>query len=100
MNKRAIGVWFSVVLLIFIISIWLGYESGTSIARHRATGPLSAVEDAHFNHVLSALSDMNMMRFGGFHDSEKLKSNLLSEIGRLETLRSRPDIQDVKPVAD
>jgi hypothetical protein len=43
---------------------------------------------------------MQIRRFGGFHGSEKLKSNLLWEIGPLETLRSQPDIQDIKPVGD
>ena len=114
MVRRPIGVWFSLALLILILSSWLGYEAGVGIAhvRNRAKlrtmGSLSASERTHIQAVLSALDAMQELRFLTLFGTkfltsfgtEKVRSLLLFQIGKLEALRARPEIQDVRPAAD
>jgi hypothetical protein len=43
---------------------------------------------------------MQELRFLASFGTEKVRSNLLFQIGKLETLRAQPEIQDVRPAAD
>jgi hypothetical protein len=106
MLRRPIGVWFSLALLILILGGWLGYEAGIGIARVRnraklrTMGSLSAGERAHLESVLPRLSSMSMLRFAAIFGAEKVRSTLLFQIGKLESLRSQSDLQEVRAVAD
>src|SRR5260370_16449129 len=96
MNKRPIGVWFSVALLIFLLSICLGYEAGVGIARVRnqpqlwKMGSLNDVEKQQFDATLSALITLRGLRFASGHDKEKLKITLQFEIHRIKNLKAHP----------
>ena len=63
-------------------------------------GSYSAPERRHIQAALSALGTMQELRFLTSFGTEKVRSNLLFQIGKLENLRSQPEIQDVRPVAD
>jgi len=106
MVRRPIGVWFSAALLLLILSASVGYEAGVRIAhvRNRAKmetmGSLTAPERAHIQAVLSALEAMQQLRFLTSFGTEKVRSNLLFQIEKLETLRAQSEVQDLRPVAD
>src|SRR5260370_33221839 len=103
MNIRPIGVWFSVALLIFLLSFCLAYGAGVGVARVRnqplwKMGSLNDVEKQQFDATLSALITLRRLRFASGHDKEKLKSNLQFEINRLKDLKAQPGMQPVRPL--
>lgn len=106
MNKGPIGIWLSVALLIFLLSLWLGYEAGAGIA-HIENPPqlwkmdsLNNVEKQQLEATLSALMTLHNIRFKPRQDKEKQKSALEFEIDRLKDLKAQPAMQSIKPLID
>jgi hypothetical protein len=109
MKKGPIGVWFSVALVIFVSSAWIGSKAGSRYAQHwenrqrQKQGTLHGPEWARVDSVLSQLDAVQLLHFlaGISQNDKKLgQKYLLSEIGGLEELRRRPDTQEIRPVVD
>ncbi len=71
MTRGPIGVWFSVALTIFVLSVWVGSKLGSKLGAEFAVyqyrrqqqeqGTLSAAERAHFDLVLSELESIQTL---------------------------------------
>jgi hypothetical protein len=109
MKKGLIGVWFSVALAIFLFSLWMGLPLGSVVARYwyrhkqhtkiKSGGP----ERAHLESMLSGLNDLQSLHFiaiNNLNDKKLEEKYLLNEIGALDDIRRRPDLQEIKPAFD
>jgi hypothetical protein len=109
MKRGPIGVWFSVALALLILGVWLGYATGPKVAKYwflhqrEKQGSFGASDRAHAESALSALNFIQTAHvFTGVSQSDKNlgKKYLLREIEGLESLRRRPDAQEIRPVTD
>lgn len=109
MKRGPIGVWFSVALTIFVLSVWMGSKLGTEFAvyqyrrQQQEQGTLSAAERARVNLVLSELESIQTLRTYALatRDDKKLnKTCLLDEISELENLEHKADAQQMRPAVN
>jgi hypothetical protein len=98
-----------VALAIFLFSLWLGSHLGSSAAlywyRHkqREKMTLHEPEHVHFESVLSELGAVqNLQIFSAItaHDKELGKKYLLDDIGFLEGIKRKSDLQEIEPAID
>ena len=113
MTRGPIGVWFSVALTIFVLSVWVGSKLGSKLGAEFAVyqyrrqqqeqGTLSAAERAHFNLVLSELESIQTLYtyvLATRHDKKLNKTCLLNEISGLEDLEHKADAQQIRAVVN
>jgi hypothetical protein len=109
MKDRRIGVWFSVALLILVLSAWLGSKLGAQIAsyqdrsaKHRSLGSLSSSEHAHLESVLDELEAVGFFRltFLTSINDDKLKKTLPERVAQFEDFGKGLSTTEAKPVFD
>jgi len=109
MKTGPIGVWFSVALTIFVLSIWAGSKLAARFAvyqyyrQQKEQGALSDPERAHHNLVVSELESIQTLHTYvlATRDDKKLnKTYLLDEISGLEALEGKADTQQIRPAVD
>ncbi len=109
MKKGPIGVWFSVALAIFLLSLWVGSYLGSTVApywyRHKQQVQitLGGSERAHLESVLAELDTVQTLQvFSAFNatDQELGKRVLLNNIGGLKDLERKSDLEEIKPAID
>lgn len=109
MKRGPIGVWFSVALTIFVLSVWVGSKLGARFAvyqyyrQQQEQGTLSAAERAHHNLVVSELESIQTLYTYvlATRDDKKLnKTCLLNEIRGLEDLEHKADAQQIRAVVN
>jgi|SRR5882762_5270144 len=109
MKKGRVAVWFGVALGIFLLSVWAGALLGPTIARYwyrhkqqaqiKSGGP----ERAHLESTLSRLNDVPSLYLVAvtYANDKKLgEKYLLYEIGVLEGIERKGDLQEIKPAID
>jgi len=109
MKKGRIAVWFSVALAIFLLSLSMGSYLGSRVARYwyrhkqqtqiRSDGP----ERAHMESTLSRLNEVQYLQmFAATISSDKKlgEKYLLKNIGALEDIERKSDLQEIKPAID
>jgi hypothetical protein len=109
MKKGPIGVWFSVALAIFLLSLWIGSHLGSTVApywyRHKQRVQISLYgpERAHLESVLSELTTVQMLQLfsaGNANDEELGKKYLLNDIEVLKNLERKSGLEEIKPAID
>jgi len=109
MKRGPIGVWFSIAIVIFLLSLWLGSMFGSAIARYRYghyplnPSTFSASERARLQSELTdlataqALCALTLITSG---EKKPTVKYLLDEIAGLEDLKRRTTAQEIKPQID
>lgn len=109
MSRRPIGVWFSVALVILLVSLWLGSMLGSKIAGYwyghyrLAQGTLSRSE---LSRVESELTDLDaaqtlrVLTLLTYSKKEFGDKYLLQEIAGLEEIKRRSSVSEVKSAID
>src|SRR5882672_11200217 len=109
MKNRHFGVWFSLALAIFLLSVWPGSKLGEKLAAYRyhsaqrrGLGNLSASEHAHLESVLDELDVIGFLRLSilASANNDKLKKVLPEEVGKIEDFRRKVKASETKHVAD
>jgi len=109
MKKGPIGVWFSVALAIFLLSLWTGSHLGSAAARYwyrhkrQAQIKTDGPERAHLESVLSDLNTVPPLELFAplyANDKELGKKYLLNDVGVLESIEQKSNRQEIKPVID
>jgi hypothetical protein len=109
MKKGPIGVWFSVALAIFLLSLWVGSHLGSAIApywyRHQQQAQITSdgPDRAHLEGVLAELNTVQTLQvFSAVNanDPELGKKVLLNDIGVLKDLERKSDPEEIKPAID
>jgi hypothetical protein len=109
MKKGRIGVWFSVALAIFLLSLWLGSYLGSTVARYwyrheqqaqiKSGGP----ERTHLESTLSRLMDVqySQMLAATISSDKKLGDKyLLNNIRALQVIERKSDLLEIRPAID
>jgi hypothetical protein len=109
MKTGPIGVWFSVALAIFLLSLWVGSRLGSTVARYwyrhrqqtqiKSNGP----ERVHLESILSALNEVQELQlFAATNANDKKlgEKYLLNNIGALQNIERKSDLQEIKPAID
>jgi hypothetical protein len=109
MKKGPIGVWFSVALAIFLLSLWAGFYLGSIVApywyRHAQQVQITVggPERAHLESVLSELDTVQTLQIFSAvnaNDQELGKKVLLNDIGVLKNLERKSGLEEIKPAID
>jgi len=109
MKRSPIGVWFSVALVIFGLSIWAGVVAGKQFAfywwrhKNRALEKSYSPERAHLDLELRQLGSIGNSHFYQIiaqYNPKIWKDYLLNKIDSLQKVVSQPGYEDVKPVLE
>jgi hypothetical protein len=109
MKKGPIGVWFSLALALFALSVWLGSMLGSRVARlwyrhHQLEyGRLSRAERTRVESELGALSAIQILRVYDLlaQEDKKLRDKYLdNEIRGLEEIKLSSNVEGVRPLID
>jgi hypothetical protein len=103
---KPIGVWFSALLVILVLSVWTGLEVGAIAARHwyrqhpLETGALSKTEQVRMQTLVFELQAAEFLRLYAniSWDDKKVEEKYLGEISNLERLRRRSNIEEIRPI--
>src|SRR6267143_888217 len=109
MKKGRIAVRFIVAMAIFLLSLWAGALLGPTIARYwyrhkqqaqiKSGGP----ERAHLESTLSRLNNVMSLYLVAILptvNKQLAEESLLDEIGVLEGIEQKADLQEIKPAID
>jgi len=108
LNKKLIGVWFSLALVIMGAGIWLGYEVGFKFAgywiehQRKKQEILSGLEWPRFDLTLSDLEAIGLLQFALSINDDKNQdqSNLISVVKGYEHLKSQSNERASQRVVD
>jgi hypothetical protein len=109
MKRGRIGVWFSVALLIFGLSVWAGVVAGPKLAiywHHRKEQALEksySPERARFELELSQMSDIEVSQVyqsAAQSDKKIRKSFLSNKIETLKNLVAQPRSDDLRSILE
>ncbi len=103
--KRPIGVWFSIALLLLLLSGWFGYIAGTAAARTRSRAQeqhtvsrLDPATRTRLNSTLSTLSAIEMFRLSTALPSHSSAEDLRRAAIKINSLDRRADVTELQPV--
>jgi hypothetical protein len=107
--KRLIGVWFSALLVILVLSVWTGLEVGVIAARYwyrqhpLETGALSKTEQVRMQKLFFELQAAEFLRLYANvslddKDDKKVEAKYLGEISNLERLHRRSKFEEIRPI--
>jgi hypothetical protein len=109
MKKRPFGVWFSVALALFALSIWLGSILGSRVARfwyqhyQLEYRTLSDAERTRVESELGVLSAIQTLRVYGLVSQNKKElwdKYLDNEIRGLEEIKLWSKVEEIRPLID
>jgi hypothetical protein len=107
MKDRRFGVWFSMALLILVLSGWLGSVLGTRVAvaryrsaQRRGSGSLAPAEHSRLENVLDELEAIGFFRitFLASINDDKLKQGLSERVSQFEDFGQGLKTAEAQPV--
>jgi hypothetical protein len=108
-KKGPLGMWFSVALAIFLLSLWVGSHLGSIAApywyyhKRRVQITLYGPERTHLESLLSELTQVQALQLFSAvnaNDQELAKRYLLNDIGVLKNLEGKSGQEEIKPAID
>jgi hypothetical protein len=105
-NEKSIGVWFSLAILFFAFSLWLGYGAGSGMVQARNQPNLRSKSspdgrgEAQIDTMSFALSKIYTLRFARSLGTQSPNDNLNYEISALRDMEVQPGTTALKSMID